>query len=104
MFEKSKIISKEILPIVWSNLPKLRSSERIFEVNVDKEEITPMDFHDSWDDKGPTLILVKTSNNKIFGAYSPVSWISENVSKFIFNLIFITGILRSRRCIYIFIY
>ena len=79
MFDKSKIISKDIIPKIWSNLPKLRSSERIFMVNVDKEDISPMDFHDEWDEKGPTLTLIKTSNNRIYGAYSPVSWISENV-------------------------
>ena len=32
------------------------------------------DFHNYCDNKGPTLTLVKTTQNKIFGGFSPLNW------------------------------
>jgi len=32
------------------------------------------DFHKYCDNKGPTLTLIKTTKNKIFGGFSPLSW------------------------------
>ena len=70
---------KEALPTVVAYLPKVRASELLLKVNVDKQRIYPMDFHDACDEKGPTLTLALTADGRIFGAYSPISWISENV-------------------------
>ncbi|CAI2366483.1 unnamed protein product [Moneuplotes crassus] len=91
MFEYSKILDKNSLPNIVSYLPKLRMSSLLFQVDTTQEKISPMDFHDECDDKGPTLMIVKTKNDKIFGAYCPVSWISENMyteteESFIFTL------------------
>ena len=35
---------------------------------------TSEDFHKYCDNKGPTLTLVKTTNNKIFGGFTPLDW------------------------------
>ena len=35
------------------------------------------DFHKYCDNKGPTLTLVKTTENKIFGGFTPLNWKSE---------------------------
>ena len=35
------------------------------------------DFHQYCDNKGPTLTLVKTTKNKIFGGFTPLNWRSE---------------------------
>ena len=32
------------------------------------------DFHKYCDDKGPTLTLIKTTKNKIFGGFTPLNW------------------------------
>ena len=32
------------------------------------------DFHKHCDNKGPTLILIKTNKNKIFGGFTPLNW------------------------------
>ena len=32
------------------------------------------DFHKYCDDKGPTLTIVKTTKNKIFGGFTPLNW------------------------------
>ena len=32
------------------------------------------DFHKYCDNQGPTLILVKTTTNRIFGGYTPLNW------------------------------
>ena len=38
------------------------------------------DFHKYCDNKGPTLTLVKTTNNKIFGGFTPLNWNSQGRS------------------------
>jgi hypothetical protein len=38
------------------------------------------DFHKYCDNKGPTLTLVKTTENKIFGGFTPLNWKSEKES------------------------
>ena len=35
------------------------------------------DFHKKCDNQGPTLTLVKTTNNKIFGGFTPLNWKSQ---------------------------
>ena len=35
------------------------------------------DFHKYCDNKGPTLALVKTTKNKIFGGFTPLNWLTE---------------------------
>ena len=51
------------------------------------------DFHKYCDNRGPTLTLIKTTNNKIFGGFTPLSWKSQgclikdlNKQTFIFSL------------------
>ena len=51
------------------------------------------DFHKYCDNKGPTLTLVKTTKNKIFGGFTPLNWdnssyikIDESNQTFIFSL------------------
>ena len=51
------------------------------------------DFHKYCDNKGSTLILVKTTKNKIFGGFTPLNWdnssytkIDESNQTFIFSL------------------
>ena len=51
------------------------------------------DFHKYCDDKEPTLTLVKTTKNKIFGGFTPLNWKNTKSSKiddsnqtFIFSL------------------
>ena len=50
-------------------------------------------FHRFCDKKGPTLILIKTTKNKIFGGFTPLNWenngkskIDESNQTFIFSL------------------
>ena len=40
------------------------------------------DFHKYCDNKGPTLILIKTTKNKIFGGFSPLSWNNKGGDQF----------------------
>ena len=51
------------------------------------------DFHKYCDNKGPTLILIKTNKNRIFGWFTPLNWQLEgkkiydhNDQTFIFSL------------------
>ena len=39
---------------------------------------TSKDFHYYCDNKGPTLILIKTSNDVIIGGFTPFNWESPN--------------------------
>ena len=54
---------------------------------------TSDDFHKYCDNKGPTLILIKTTKNKIFGGFTPLNWKNKgfwikdsNKHTFIFSL------------------
>ena len=51
---------------------KINKFELIFRMseNGTKSE----DFHKYCDNKGPTLILIKTTKNKIFGGFTPLNW------------------------------
>ena len=40
------------------------------------------DFHNYCDNKGPTLILVKTTQNNIFGGFTPLDWDNESQDKY----------------------
>jgi hypothetical protein len=65
--------------------------EKIFIMN--KNGSSSKDFHKYCDNNGPTLTLIKTINNKIFGGFTPLNWdisgvdkIDENNQTFIFSL------------------
>ena len=40
------------------------------------------DFHKYCDNKGPTLTLIKTTKNRIFGGFSPLSWNNKGRDQF----------------------
>ena len=80
------------MPSIVSNLKSIRSSDLLLKLDTETHSITPMDFHDWCDEKGPTLTLIKTDDDKIYGAYNPISFISENIyteadTAFIFSYI-----------------
>ena len=65
--------------------------EKIFIMN--KNGSSSKDFHKYCDNNGPTLTLIKTIKNKIFGGFTPLNWdisgvdkIDENNQTFIFSL------------------
>jgi hypothetical protein len=37
----------------------------------------PKRFHEKCDNKGATIMFIKTNNGCIFGGYNPVSWLSD---------------------------
>ena len=39
-------------------------------------------FHNYCDNKGPTLTLIKTNKNKIFGGFTPLNWENDGKTKF----------------------
>ena len=65
--------------------------EIIFAMNINGT--SSKDFHKHCDNQGPTLTLVKTTKNKIFGGFTPLDWditgidkIDENNQTFVFSL------------------
>ena len=40
------------------------------------------DFHNYCDNKGPTLTLIKTTKDKIFGGFTPLNWHNKNEDKY----------------------
>ena len=65
--------------------------EKIFEMNINGS--TSKSFHKYCDNQGPTLTLVKTTKNKIFGGFTPLDWditgvdkIDENNQTFVFSI------------------
>ena len=66
-------------------LPPNATSSLLYRASTDGE--TPADFHRCCDNKGPTLVLIK-SGEYIFGGYSSQSW-ESGISCEWFKLIFI---------------
>ena len=56
LFDDLKIINCKLL---------FKASENFFSAKL---------FHDFCDDKGSTLILIKSKKGKCFGGYNPISW------------------------------
>ena len=54
--------------------------EKIFIMS--KNGISSKDFHNYCDNKGPTLIIVKTTKNKIFGGFTPLDWENRGGNKY----------------------
>ena len=54
--------------------------EKIFDMNINGS--SSKDFHNYCDNKGPTLILVKTTQNDIFGGFTPLDWDNESQDKY----------------------
>ena len=77
-FNVSSIIrndfDKQITLVNWieQKLNKNIVLELIFKMN--EKEFRAKDFHHYCDNKGPTLILIKTSNNEIIGGFTPLNW------------------------------
>ena len=57
-----------------------------------EDGFTAVVFHSKCDQKGPTLIIIKSEFGKIFGGFTDIDWTSKNGSKsgngnsFVFSL------------------
>ena len=87
-------LSHEILIINWLS-EKVKRKKFKFELifTMSKNGSNSNDFHRHCDNKGPTLVLVKTTKEKIFGGFTPLSWqigkgykYDESNQTFIFSL------------------
>ena len=81
--ETSSIINKDIpkqnIIFEWIQDKIKKSSiefELIFKMSINGN--SAYDFHEHCDDVGPTLILIKTTKDKIFGGFTPLNWKEEN--------------------------
>ena len=78
-FKKSSIINNEyekqekIINWIDSKINKNKIDFKlIFKMSENGEKSG--DFHKYCDDKGPTLSLIKTTQNRIFGGFTPLNW------------------------------
>ena len=83
-FNASSIIrndfDKQIKLINWieQKLNKNIILELIFKMT--ENGFTGEDFHHYCDNKGPTLILIKTSNDEIIGGFTPLNWETTRIT------------------------
>ena len=78
LFKGSSTINVELINSdLLAVFPRIRSGELIYKVSLHGS--TPETFHHYCDNKGPTLTIVKTVDNYVFGGFNPVSWMSENM-------------------------
>ena len=54
---------------------KKKKFKLLYKLSLDGDSIET--FHKKCDNKGPTLIIIKTTKNYIFGGYNPLSWNSS---------------------------
>ena len=59
----------------WINENKEKKFKLLYKLSLDGDSIET--FHKKCDNKGPTLIIIKTTKNYIFGGYNPISWNSS---------------------------
>ena len=66
---------KQILIIKWIE-EKINKKGPQFKLifRMSKDGYDCNDFHKYCDNQGPTLILIQTTNNKIFGGFTPLNW------------------------------
>ena len=84
---KSKIINNDNIKqdsiIKWIkesiNKNKIKF-ELIFQMS--KDGSNSEDFHKLCDNKGPTLVLIKTTKNRIFGGFTPLNWNKDKGSAY----------------------
>ena len=83
-FESSSIIKNEThQSALQSWLPPNATCSLLYRASTDG--YTPADFHRCCDNKGPTLVLIK-SREYIFGGYTSKSWESPGSMQLIHNL------------------
>ena len=54
--------------------------KKIFTISLNGSSCN--DFHKYCDNEGPTLTIVKTTNNKIFGGFTPLNWENSGGNKY----------------------
>ena len=70
---ESDIITKEEIPLLIGWLPKHPSKIiKLYDTKIDTHNAGA--FHSKCDDKGPTVVLVKSDSNCRFGGYTSISW------------------------------
>ena len=76
-------IKKQNTIINWIK-KKLKKDHIKFELEFRMSEngTKSVDFHKICDDIGPTLILIKTTKNKIFGGFTNLNWKSRNYDSY----------------------
>ena len=92
LISKDKDKSKSIISWIKEKIKmKKIKHEKIFVMSLNGT--SSQVFHNYCDNMGPTLTLVKTTKNKIFGGFTPLDWDSSGKSKvdstnqtFIFSL------------------
>ena len=98
IFGKLYFYDKKLLEstsILYNDIDKQKSisywiKEKTNKENIKFELIFKMsengskgeDFHKYCDNKGPTLTLIKTTKNRIFGGFSPLSWKSQGGNQY----------------------
>ena len=72
-YKKQNIINSWIKEKMNKNIIKY---ELIYKMSENGSR--PDDFHEFCDNKGPTLTIIETKNNYIFGGFTPLNWSTNN--------------------------
>ncbi|CDW85683.1 UNKNOWN [Stylonychia lemnae] len=86
----SKILKGNGLDFIKSNLDKKYKNSFIC-YSATRDGFNNSIFHQYCDEKGPSLLLIKTTNGKIFGGYTSISWTPQGFyekdgNSFIFSI------------------
>ena len=91
IIEKMKLLYKMYKDLIsnWIEEDSEKEFKLLFKSSKDGDLLKTL--HEKCDNKGPTIIIIKSSNGKIFGGYNPLSWDESNKFKndsntFIFSL------------------
>ena len=78
MNESGLLKSQQQKNFVKSVIPNLNDKTSIKLIHIgSRYGGAPADFHRNCDNKGPTVIIAKSSAGKTFGGYTSLAWTSE---------------------------
>ena len=75
--ESNTLPQNYITSDLCSILPKIRSGFLLYKLS--RDGASPEVFHKLCDNKGANILIVRTTDNYIFGGFNPLSWINENM-------------------------
>ncbi|KAL0488095.1 TLD domain-containing protein [Acrasis kona] len=89
----STILRDQVIPAHW--FPKNAVKGYKLCIRASRDGYSAYEFHKRCDNRGPSITIVKSESNHVFGGYTPISWKSPKITKSEYNpetfLFFLSG-------------
>jgi len=80
-FESTILTNNEkLLLLQWIPI-NLQNKKWTLLLRASRDGYTVQAFHNKCNNKAPTIVIIHSNNNHVFGGFTPISWDSSNTSK-----------------------